>query len=190
MTDAASPAPPAFSRRVPEGEDRERSVCDRCGFVDYVNPRIVAGAVVAVADAGAPFGPGAAPLDAVRVLLCRRAIEPRRGYWTLPAGYMETGETVGEAVAREAWEEANARLALDGMLALYDIARISQVQIFWRATLAEPGVAPGPESLEVALFRWDEIPWGELAFPTVKWALDAFLDSRERDGFAPYRNPA
>ncbi|MBE9603256.1 NUDIX hydrolase [Acetobacteraceae bacterium H6797] len=158
------PAPPApFTRRIPEGEDRERLVCGDCGFIAYENPKIVTGAVVSD--------------DEGRILLCRRAIEPRRGFWTIPAGYMELGETVQEGAAREAWEEARVKLAIDGMLAVWSIARIGQVQIIFRARLAEPGFAPGPESLEVRLFAWEEIPWTELAFPTVHWSLQRWRET-------------
>lgn len=148
-----------FTRRTPEGEDRERLVCGDCGYVAYENPKIVVGSVVA---------------EAGRVLLCRRAIEPRRGFWTLPAGYMELGETTEEGAKREAWEEARAKLELDGILAIYSIARIGQVQIIYRAHLAEPGVAAGPESLDVRFFAWEEIPWDDIAFPSVRWALRAW----------------
>lgn len=150
-----------FDRRVPEGEDRERLVCGDCGFVAYENPRIVVGSVVEVEG---------------RVLLCRRAIEPRLGFWTLPAGYMEMGETVEEGARREAWEEARARLALNGILAVYSIARLGQVQVIFRAALAEPGFAAGPESLDVRLFAWEDVPWDEIAFPSVRWALKAWRE--------------
>ena len=152
---------PSFSRRVPEGEDRERQVCDACGFVAYENPKVVVGSVV---------GHGG------RILLCRRAIEPRRGFWTIPAGYMELGETAEEGALREAWEEARARLRLERLLAVYSIARIGQVQLIFRAGLTEDGFAPGPESLEVRLFAWEEIPWDDLAFPSVHWALRAWRE--------------
>ncbi len=180
---------PSFSTRIPPGEDRERQVCDRCGFVDYVNPKIVAGAVVAWAENGPPHGPGAVPLDQVKILLCRRAIHPRRGYWTLPAGFMETGETTREAARREIREEACAEVECDAVLALYDVTARAQVHVFQRARLLG-GSAAGPESLEVALYGWDEIPWEDLAFTTVHRALRAWLDSREQAVFAPYSNPA
>ena len=153
---------PRFDRRTPEGEDRERLVCGDCGFVAYENPKIVVGSVVEVAG---------------QVLLCRRAIEPRQGFWTLPAGYMEMGETVEEGAMREAWEEARARLALGGILAVYSIARLGQVQVIFRATLAEPGFAAGPESLDVRLFAWEDVPWDEIAFPSVRWALSAWREA-------------
>ena len=118
-------------RRILEGDNRERLVCPDCDFVAYENPKIVVGSVVAEGD---------------RILLCRRAIEPRSGFWTIPAGYMEMGETVTEGAQREAWEEARARIAIDGVLAVYSIARLGQVQVIFRAGLAEPGFAAGPES--------------------------------------------
>jgi ADP-ribose pyrophosphatase YjhB (NUDIX family) len=163
-----------FIRRIPEGEDRERLTCAECGFIAYENPKIVAGSVVGVGG---------------RVLLCRRAIEPRRGFWTIPAGYMELGETVEEAARREAQEEACADIALDGVLALYSIARIGQVQVMFRASLASSGFAPGPESLEVRLFGWDEIPWDDLAFPSVHWVLKAWHDAGPGPLGAPRTNP-
>jgi ADP-ribose pyrophosphatase YjhB (NUDIX family) len=150
-----------FVRRMPEGEDRERLVCGDCGYVAYENPKIVVGSVVVEGD---------------RILLCRRAIEPRRGFWTLPAGYMELGETTEEGARREAWEEARARLELNGILAIYSIARIGQVQIIYKAQLAEPGISAGPESLEVRFFTWEDIPWDEIAFPSVRWALTAWRE--------------
>lgn len=166
------PVTPRFVRRTPQGDERERSVCVDCGHVAYENPKVVVGTVVA---------------EQGRVLLCRRAIEPRSGFWTIPAGYLELGETAEEGAAREAWEEARARIALDGVLAVYSIARLGQVQVLFRGRLAEPGFAAGPESLEVGLFGWDEIPWGDIAFPTVRWALEAW---RETPGPSPARlNP-
>jgi ADP-ribose pyrophosphatase YjhB (NUDIX family) len=165
---------PAFSRRVPGGDSRERQVCDHCGFVDYVNPRIVVGAVCTWEE---------------RILLCRRSIEPRRGFWTLPAGFLEEGETVEEGVAREAREEAGADLELDGLLGLYSVPKVSQVQLFYRARLRSPEVFVGEETLEVRLALWDEIPWDELAFPTVRWALGDFHRVRGLETFAPFGNP-
>jgi ADP-ribose pyrophosphatase YjhB (NUDIX family) len=166
---------PNFVRRVPEGDTFERAVCVQCGFVDYENPKIVVGSVVAHHS---------------QVLLCRRAIEPRCGFWTLPAGYMELGETADEGALREAWEEAAACIVLEGLLACYSIARIGQVQLIYRAQFAgEPRFSPGPESLEVALFSWDQIPWNELAFPSVHWALRAWHTSDGAPLGAPFSNP-
>lgn len=162
---------PDFDLKIPHGDDRERHVCNTCGFVDYVNPKIVAGAVVESGDG--------------RILMCRRAIEPRSGYWTLPAGYMEQGESVAEAARREAREEACADLELIDLLGVYSIPRISQVQIFYRARLADPSIAAGPESEEVALYEWDDIPFGELAFPSVRWALEDWRARRGQTGLPP-----
>ncbi|MGB3625216.1 MAG: NUDIX hydrolase, partial [Henriciella sp.] len=163
----------SFDMRVPEGDDRERRVCGTCGFIDYQNPRIVAGSVVT---------------RGAKILLCKRAIEPRKGYWTLPAGYMELGETVEAAAAREAMEEACAKIDIDRVLAVYSVPRIGQVQIMFRAEL-ESEIAAGPESLEVGMFDWKDIPWSDLAFPTVVWALTHYAQSRGLETFAPYATP-
>jgi len=159
---------------VPEGDDRTRRVCRTCGFIDYVNPLIIVGTVISHEG---------------RILLVRRAIEPRHGFWTIPAGYMEEGESVAEGAAREAFEEARARIEIDALLAVYSIPRISQVQLIHRATLATPDFGIGPESLEARLFAFDEIPWGELAFPSVHWALRHWRAVEGRHGFVPFANP-
>lgn len=161
-------------RAVPEGDDRERLICPDCGFIQYENPKIVVGSVVTWQD---------------RFLLCRRAIEPRAGYWTLPAGYMELNETAAEGAAREAWEEARARIAIDGLLAVYSIPRLSQVQLFYRARLLSDAISAGPESRAVGLFAWDDIPWDDLAFPTVHWALRHHREIGDAAEFAPRGNP-
>lgn len=163
-----------FVREIPEGDDRERRVCADCGFIDYENPKIVVGSVASWED---------------KILLCRRAIHPRKGYWTLPAGYMEVNESAAEGAAREAWEEAFARLEIETVLAVYSIPRISQVQVIFRAQLTTPDVAAGPESAEVGLFRWNEIPWDDIAFPSVRWALNHFDEVRGQTGFAARSNP-
>jgi ADP-ribose pyrophosphatase YjhB (NUDIX family) len=161
-------------RAIPEGDDRERLICPDCGFVQYENPKIVVGSVVRFED---------------RFLMCRRAIMPRRGFWTLPAGYLELNEAPIDGARREAWEEARARIDIDALLAVYDVPRISQVQMIWRARLHEPVFAPGPESLEVKLFAWDEIPWDDIAFPTVRWALHHAVEIGARTDFAARTNP-
>jgi ADP-ribose pyrophosphatase YjhB (NUDIX family) len=166
---------PSFHEAVPAGDTRPRLVCDECGFVQYVNPKVVAGAVCAFEG---------------RLLLCRRAIEPRRGHWTIPAGFMEERETAEAGARREAWEEARAEIEIEGLLGLYSVPRISQVQIIFRARLRSPLVAPGEESLEVRLFDWDEIPWHDLAFPTVRWALGHYRESLTQTTFAARGNPA
>jgi ADP-ribose pyrophosphatase YjhB (NUDIX family) len=163
-----------FVRRIPEGDNRERMICADCGHVAYDNPKVVVGSVVVSGDT---------------VLMCRRAIEPRLGFWTLPAGYLEHGETLEEGAAREAWEEAQAEIVVDGILGVFSISRIGQVQVIFRARFAAPETprfAAGPESLEVALFPWQQIPRGEIAFPSVFWALDAW----QRVGAGPLGVPA
>ena len=152
------PAGPTV-RMVPEGDTHERLVCPDCGYIEYDNPKIVAGAVVTWEG---------------RVLLCRRAIKPREGYWTIPAGFMETGETIAQGAAREVWEEARARVDMGALIGVYEIPHISQIYVIFRAPMTAPGFAPGEESLDVALFAWEDIPWDELAFPSVTWALECF----------------
>ena len=170
MTDKASCN---FAMEIPDGDDKLRWVCQICDFIDYQNPRIVAGSVV-VKDG--------------KVLLCKRAIEPRKGYWTLPAGYMELGETVEEAAAREAQEEALAEIDIERVLAVYSVPRIGQVQVMFRAALdGEFGI--GEESEAVALYAWKDIPWSQLAFPTVVWALTHYAETRGQSAFAPFTNP-
>ena len=164
----------SFSKKVPPGDERERRVCDNCSFIDYVNPRIVAG-VVAHDDDG-------------RILICKRAIEPRRGYWTLPAGFMEQGESVEEGAMREAREEACADLQMGPLLAVYSIPRISQVQIFFRARLLNTPSA-GPESEAVKMVEWEDLPRPELAFPSVVWVLEQYRRTKHLDAFAPEGNP-
>ena len=165
---------PSFVRRVPEGDDLPRRVCESCGFVDYENPKIVVGSVCHWQD---------------KLLLCRRAIDPRKGYWTLPAGYLELNEAADAGARREAWEEARAEIEIEQLLGIYSIARISQVQLIFRARLLSHEVAPGPETLELDLFSWDDIPRDQLAFPSVHWALEHFRQSREQSAFAPFANP-
>lgn len=165
---------PNFERQVPEGDSIQRLVCRDCGHIHYQNPKIVVGAVVTHQG---------------KILLCRRAIEPRHGYWTIPAGYMEEGETPEAGARREAMEEACARIRLDALLGVYTIVHAAQVQLIYRASLDGDAFAPGPESLETALFSFAEIPWTELAFPTVKWALNHFREVEGKSGFPPFVNP-
>ncbi len=163
-----------FERRIPEGDDRERLVCADCNFVLYENPKIVVGSVVYLEQ---------------RILLCRRAIEPRAGYWTLPAGYLELGESAETGARREAQEEARAKVEIEQLLGVYSIPWINQVQLIYRARLLDPEVSAGPESQEVGLFLWDEIPWDEIAFPSVHWALGHYAETRDQTAFAPRSNP-
>jgi len=167
----------SFLRRIPQDDNRERLVCAECGYVAYENPKVIVGSVIGLGD---------------RVLMCRRAIQPRTGFWTLPAGYLELGETLEEGAAREAMEEAQAVIAIDGILAVYSIARIGQVQVIFRARFADSGppvFAPGPESREVRLFSWDNIPWDQIAFPSVHWALRAWREAGSGTLGRPAGNP-
>jgi ADP-ribose pyrophosphatase YjhB (NUDIX family) len=173
MADETSLRGPSV-RGIPEGDNRERMICAECGYVLYDNPKIVVGAVARSGE---------------RILLVRRSIEPRCGYWTLPAGYLELNESPSAGAEREAWEEARARIEIEGLLAIYDIPRISQVQLIYRARLLDETVAAGPESLEVGLFRWEEIPWDRLAFPTIRWALQHDREARATQDFTARINP-
>src|SRR5258708_1817288 len=161
-------------RGIPEGDDRERMICADCGYILYDNPKIVVGSVVRLDD---------------RVLLCRRAINPRHGFWTLPAGYLELNESTAAGAEREAWEEARAHIRIEGLLALYDIPRISPCHFIYRAHLVDEAISAGPESLEVGLLGWDEIPWDNIAFPSVRWALHHERDARATGDFTPRHNP-
>lgn len=159
----------SFSRKIPDGDTHERAVCNTCGHVAYDNPKIVAGAVVRFGD---------------HILLCKRAINPSRGLWTLPAGYLEHGETPPEGAAREAFEEATAHVRIGALLAVYTVRRLGQIQLIYRATLDRAAFAPGLESEACALFHEDDLPVDNLAFPTVRWAL-----TQEREAGGPFANP-
>lgn len=161
-------------REIPDGDNRERMVCPDCGFINYENPKIVVGAVIGHEG---------------KILLARRDINPRRGFWTIPAGYLELNETVLDGARREAREEVCADIAVDQILGVYNVPRISQVQIIYRATFATPGFAVGEETQEVGLFAWDEIPWDDIAFPSVNWALDHYREVEGQSSFVPHSNP-
>lgn len=154
--------------RVPPGDNLPRHVCDSCTTVHYSNPKIVAGCIVTSGG---------------RILLCKRAIEPRHGYWTLPAGFMEHGESVREAAAREAREEACVEVELHGLYAMVDVIHVGQVHMMYRGVLRTPDHAPGPESLATALVELDEIPWEELAFPSVRFTLERYCEDVARGEF-------
>jgi ADP-ribose pyrophosphatase YjhB (NUDIX family) len=161
-------------RQIPEGDDRERLICGDCGFVLYENPKVIVGAICTWED---------------RYLLCRRAIEPRVGFWTMPAGYMELRETTEAGACREVWEEACARVEIDALLAVYSIPEISQVHMIYRARMLSANCAAGPESQEVGLFTWDEIPWDNLAYPNVRWSLEYERDTKGKVAFPPRGRP-
>jgi ADP-ribose pyrophosphatase YjhB (NUDIX family) len=151
------------SLRNPEGDHLARYVCDICGVVHYQNPKLIVGCV---------------PEHQGRILLCRRAIEPRLGFWTIPAGFMENGETTQEGARRESFEEAQARVEIGSLLAVVHVLHADQVHVMFRANLPEPQFGPAPESLEVVLFAEDEIPWSDIAFRSVDFALRRYFDDR------------
>ncbi len=150
--------------RIPPDDNRERHVCADCGTIHYQNPKMVVGSIPLWHEAGVD-----------KVLLCRRAIEPRRGYWTLPAGFMENNETTAEAAARETFEEAGARVEMLDLYTLMNVPHVHQVHLFYRARLLDLDYSAGTESLEVKLFSETEIPWAEIAFPTVSHTLKFFF---------------
>ena len=160
------------TRMIPAGDNRMRHVCGHCATVHYENPRIVAGCL---------------PVWGDQVLLCRRAIEPRRGFWVFPAGFMENGETIEEAAEREAREEANARVEILELYTLFDIPHLEQVHCMFRSRLLDTGFSPGTESLEVRLFREEEIPWRSLGFASVSFALQHYFEDRRSGQFRMHR---
>jgi ADP-ribose pyrophosphatase YjhB (NUDIX family) len=154
--------------RVPADDNRERATCTACGEVHYENPLNVVGTV---------------PFWGEQVLLCKRNIEPRRGFWTLPAGFMELGESVAEGALRETVEEAGAEVEMQQLFTVMNVARVGQVHFFYTARLLNTRLAPGPETMEARLFREDEIPWDQLAFRTVRQTLEYFFADRRSGRF-------
>jgi ADP-ribose pyrophosphatase YjhB (NUDIX family) len=157
-----------LSSKIPRGDDRLRFVCADCGTVHYENPKIVTGCLPVWQDS---------------VLLCKRAIEPRRGYWTVPAGFMELDETIQQGAERETWEEARARVEILAPYSMFNLPHVNQLYIIFRARLRDLEFSPGPESLDVQLFNEEEIPWGELAFGTVRHTLEFFFADRKRGDY-------
>ena len=168
--------------QIPDDDNRERHVCQNCGTIHYVNPKVIVGCLPTVGD---------------RILLCKRAIEPRYGKWTLPAGFMENGETSADGAARETWEEAEAKATDLTLYRIFDVPHISQVYLFYRADLVDGQYGVGVESLETRLFDEQEIPWDELAFPTIHRTLRHYFRDRKLDHYPvhsedltpPYRKP-
>ena len=158
----------SVSQHIPQGDSRLRYVCDHCQTIHYQNPNIVAGCL---------------PTWGTQVLLCRRAIEPRKGYWTLPAGFMELDETTAQGAARETDEEAGAQFEMGPLFSLLNVPRVGQVHLFYRATLLSDQFNPGFETLEARLFAEEEIPWDELAFRTVKETLERYFSDRRNGAF-------
>jgi len=149
--------------KIPEGDNRERQVCDACNTIHYHNPKNVCGCILEWQG---------------KVLLCKRSIEPRYGYWTLPAGFMENNESTMDGAAREAFEEANATAVNLKLFGLYNLPRISQVYLMFHGELKDGYMKAGEESLDVGLFSSDEIPWDELAFPVVTESLQRYFEDR------------
>ena len=153
---------------IPAGDTHPRHVCPACGTVHYQNPKMIVGTVPEWED---------------KILLCRRAIEPKHGLWTLPAGFMENGETTAQGAARETLEEANARVEIASLYTLYNLPHINQVYLMFRAKLLDLDFGPGMESLEVELFEEKDIPWDQLAFRTVEATLRAYFHDRTNGAF-------
>jgi ADP-ribose pyrophosphatase YjhB (NUDIX family) len=154
---------------VPSGDNRERFVCEHCDTIHYQNPRIITGCLAIWED---------------QVLLCKRAINPRSGFWTLPAGFLENGETTQAGAARETWEEAQAKVAIDDLYTMFSLPHISQVYLFYRAQLIDGAFSAGHETEQVALFREEDIPWSELAFPVIRDTLQHYFKDRIHNQFA------
>lgn len=151
------------TQRIPADDDRLRHICDTCGVIFYQNPKIIAGCI---------------PVWEDRVLMCKRAIEPRKGQWTVPAGFMENGETTGEGAARETFEEATARVEIGRLHCYLDIPRINQVYVIFVGQLLSADFAPGVESLETELCTEAQVPWDDLAFPSIEFALQMYFEDR------------
>ena len=158
----------SVNKAIPEGDNRERYVCSQCSEIHYQNPKVISGII---------------PIYGDQVLLCKRAIEPRLGFWTLPAGFLENGESSLEGALRECTEEANATVINPQFAGLFDIPQINQVYVFYRGELTGPVFGPSSESSEVALFSEQDIPWDELAFPVIELALNYFFEDRKTGRF-------
>ncbi|KHF25763.1 ADP-ribose pyrophosphatase [Solemya velum gill symbiont] len=159
------------SKCIPAGDDRDRDVCDDCGHIHYENPKVVTGCLVEQDG---------------KILLCQRAIEPRYGLWTLPAGFMENGETVEQGAARETWEEAMADVEVNGLYTMFSLTHINQIYMLFRGRFKSPEFSLGPESLDVKLVSEDEIPWDEMAFPVIEETLRLYLEDRKTGNFGPH----
>ncbi len=156
------------AQKIPPGDNRLRYVCDACHVIHYQNPKIVAGCIPAWED---------------KVLLCKRAIEPRYGYWTLPAGFMELDETSHAAAVRETLEEANAKVEILNLFAIFNLPEVSQVYMIFNSNLLDLNFSAGAESQEVSLFSEDEIPWDELAFLTIRYSLKFFFEDQKKQSY-------
>ena len=160
------------THKIPDGDNRLRYVCESCGEIHYQNPKVIAGIL---------------PTYKAKVLLCKRSIQPRVGYWTLPAGFLENGESSLEGAIRECSEEANTQVRDPSIYAIFDIPQINQIYIFYRAEMPEAIFSPSTESSDVALFSEEDIPWSELAFPMVEALLDHYFEDRKSGIFEVIR---
>jgi ADP-ribose pyrophosphatase YjhB (NUDIX family) len=158
----------ALVSKIPPGDNRERFCCENCGMIHYENPKVVVGTL---------------PVWDDLVLLCKRAIEPRYGYWTLPAGFLENGETTAEGALRETSEEAGAHVELGQLFTAYDVVHVNQIHLFYQARLLDVEFTAGIESLDVRLFSEEDIPWSEIAFRTVSQTLERYFEDRRRGTF-------
>ncbi|MER3423293.1 MAG: NUDIX hydrolase [Nitrospiraceae bacterium] len=156
------------SLKIPPGDQLPRFVCEACRTIHYQNPKLVVGCLPEWKD---------------QILLCRRAIDPRTGFWTFPAGFMEKGESTEQAAARETWEEAMAEVEITSLYAVFSLPHISQVYMVFRGTMPRPDIGVGSESLEVQLFELDKIPWDSLAFPVIHEVLSCYVFDRARGRF-------
>ncbi len=154
--------------RVPADDNRDRAICNECGEIHYENPINVVGTV---------------PVWNGQVLLCRRNIEPRKGFWTLPAGFLEMGESSADGARRETDEEAGARIELEGLFTVLNVVRAGQIHLFYRARMLGPELNPGPETIEAQLFHEHDVPWDQIAFRTVRQTLELFFADRRRGVF-------
>lgn len=161
-----------ITHKIPDGDNRLRYVCESCGEIHYQNPKVIAGIL---------------PTYKAKVLLCKRSIQPRVGYWTLPAGFLENGESSLEGAIRECSEEANTQVRDPSIYAIFDIPQINQIYIFYRAEMPEAIFSPSTESSDVALFSEEDIPWSELAFPMVEALLDHYFEDRKSGIFEVIR---
>ena len=166
--DCAAP----IEQRIPDDDNRPRAVCSQCGAVHYENPKLVLGTL---------------PIWNNKILLCKRAIAPRSGYWTLPAGFMEVGESTTDGAHRETLEESGADVEMGPIFAIFDIPHVAQVHIFFRAEMRSEALDPGPETTDARLFGIEEIPWDDLAFRSVRAALELFIEDQRLDRHMVHR---
>ena len=162
-----------LTEAIPEGDDKPRAVCGACGQIHYVNPKIVTGCLISKGS---------------KVLLCRRAIDPRAGYWTFPAGFLESGETTKDGAIRETREEACAEVVIDGLYAIFELPYISQLYMFYRARLKSLDFKASFETSEIGLFEQKDIPWENLAFRVIQDSLVHYFEDRDADNFPLHKH--